>query len=84
MITTTDRPSRRSEAEKAEVFAEYIDRTEPYFAKILEDGDRPWFGSDEERRAMFDQRFERPAPPAGMAPIVSVKAYSADDWELAG
>lgn len=63
MISTTDRPSRRTEAEKAEVFAAYIHRTEPYFERIRDDGDRPWFGSEAERRDLFSRRYDRPTPP---------------------
>ncbi|WP_342338659.1 MULTISPECIES: hypothetical protein [unclassified Rhodococcus (in: high G+C Gram-positive bacteria)] len=79
-MITTERPSRRTEAEKAEAFAEYISRTEPYFAKILDDGDRVWFGSEAERRELFDRRYVQPAPPAGMERIKSVREYAREGW----
>ncbi|EKT81854.1 hypothetical protein WSS_A15219 [Rhodococcus opacus M213] len=83
-MITADRPSRRTEAEKAEAFAKYLERTEPYFAKISEDGDRPWFGSEDERRDLFDRRYEKPAPPSSLPPIESVKAYAVDGWDPVG
>ncbi|WP_160095480.1 hypothetical protein [Rhodococcus sp. T7] len=44
-------------------------------AKILEDGDRPWFGSEAERRALFDQRYQAPQPPA-LSPVHSLRTIN--------
>ncbi|KXF54648.1 hypothetical protein AXA44_40570 [Rhodococcus sp. SC4] len=79
-MITTARPSRRTEAERSRVFSDYLERTEPYFAKIRDDGDRPWFGSEDERRDLFDRRYSRPVPPAGMPVIMSVRDYTGSGW----
>lgn len=92
-----DAPQR----ERERAYQQYVELHEPYFAKIADDGDTPWFADplklaalrragqpaaatpEDERRALFMRRYRRPAPPAGLAPIKSIRDYqrNTDDTE---
>lgn len=49
-------------------FDAYVERSTNYFAAVEAAGDTPWHEGDvERRRALFDRRFVKPAPPAGLS-----------------
>lgn len=58
---------RTLEDHRTEAFERYVGLTTDYFAKIEAEGDTPWHDNDtKQRRALFDQRYTRPAPPEGL------------------
>lgn len=51
----------------ADRFDAYVERSTNYFAAVEAAGDTPWHEGDvERRRALFNRRFTKPAPPAGL------------------
>ncbi|MDJ0400886.1 hypothetical protein [Rhodococcus rhodochrous] len=56
-------------------FHAYLDRSVPYFEKVREKGDQPWFHTEDERRVLFFARYDRPKPPAGLPPITSLRDF---------
>ncbi|MGV0811745.1 hypothetical protein ABQF34_07250 [Mycolicibacterium boenickei] len=66
----------------ADRFDAYVERSTNYFAAVEATGDMPWFADDGRRaevaqllgadgatglrRALFNRRFTKPAPPAGL------------------
>lgn len=71
---TTAKPSRRNAMERTEAFDRYVEHSAPYFQKIEDDGDQPWHEGDlAARRELFDRRYIRPAPPAMIPPIRSLR-----------
>lgn len=38
----------------------------PYETAVLENGGTPWTIDADERRALWEQRYQRPEPPAGL------------------
>lgn len=56
--------SKSLEEQREEAFQRYLEVSEPYFDKVRDDGDEPWFGTIEDRRELFFRRYQRPQPPA--------------------
>lgn len=50
------RATKPSDREAA--FQSYLEASEPYFAKVAENGEQPWFSSPEERRELFYRRYK--------------------------
>jgi hypothetical protein len=46
-----------------------------YAAAVEAAGGQCWTRDLEERRALFERRYTRPAPPANLKPIESIKSY---------
>lgn len=44
-----------------------------YAAAVIERGGTPWTDDMEERRRLWNRRYARPGPPAGLRAIVSVR-----------
>lgn len=79
----------RTDAEKTELFDQYVEKTVPYFDKVIESGGTPWFASDDagspetpdeghapavsRRRELFDRRYQRPEPPASLPEAHSLR-----------
>lgn len=61
--------------EHEERFQTYLENAVPYFEQVELNGNSPWFASSDERRALFDRRHQRPAPPEGLKPITSIESY---------
>jgi hypothetical protein len=57
-----DLPSARTADERERHFMSMVERSIPYFDKVIEEGDEPWFSSIEERRALYMRRYVKPAP----------------------
>ncbi len=68
--------AKTPEAREA-AFQAYLDRSAPYFEKVRENGNQPWFLTEDERRVLFMARYDRPQPPEGIPPIQSLAAYHA-------
>jgi hypothetical protein len=39
---------------------------QPYEAKVIENGGQPWTRDIDQRRELWERRYTRPAPPAGL------------------
>lgn len=60
-------PRPISELAPEDRFDAYVERSANYFAAIEAAGDKPWHEGDlDRRRELFNRRFTRPAPPAGL------------------
>lgn len=57
---------RSVEEQREDAFQRYLEMSEPYFDKVRDEGDEPWFGTVAERRKLFLRRYQRPEPPAGL------------------
>lgn len=48
-------------------FEEWLEKYgQPYTDAQVAGGGTPWFSSDDERRELWERRYTRPAPPAGL------------------
>lgn len=60
------RGSLSTPEEREDRYQRYLKHSEPYFGKVIANGDEPWFTSLEERRELFMRRYQRPEPPASI------------------
>lgn len=59
-----DRPSGRTPDERQAHYEHWLVKHKPYDDVVVEAGDMPWWTSEDERRAKFMRRYQRPSPPA--------------------
>lgn len=59
-------------------FDSWFDRYgRPYADAVREAGGEAWTDSEQERRALWERRYTRPDPPAGLPPVRSVRDLNA-------
>jgi hypothetical protein len=58
-------------------YQEWRKRHEAYLAAIEANGGTPWTADEDERRALWFRRFQRPEPPQFLSPIPSIKEFNA-------
>lgn len=47
----------------------------PYEEAVLANGGTPWTTNLDDRKALWERRYTRPAPPAGLSTITDIRSY---------